>query len=263
VMLTLSRLRLGFGGASLAGSDVSGPPAAIDSAKAALATAIDYGVDLIDTAPSYGPEWSERLVGEVLRQCARHPVIATKAGVFRTGRGQWAIDVTPDRMRKTLEESLARLGVDAVDLLQLHHPSARIAIEETMETLAAFRVEGLARHIGVCNVSLDQLRRAQRVVEVAAVQNYLHVLRVTQADLDLVAECSQLEIPFMAYQPLGEGNLLRETRVVAAANRQGVSPLAVALGGLWELSPTVVPLVGSSDPVHVRELLKVREGCEG
>lgn len=244
-------LRMGLGGNRLAGPDSFGPPADEAEGRRAVETACDLGVAVIDTADCYGPYRSERIIGDVLRRRGARPPVATKAGVVRDSSGGWAVDARPERLLEAAEGSLRRLGLDALDLLQLHHPSTRIPLEEQVGALQEARRRGLTRHVGLCNVTLEQLRLAEREGPVASVQNHLHARRVTPAVLELVAYCRERGITVMAYQPFAEGALLREPRVLDAAERQGVTPAQVALGVLLDLGDHVLPLPGAGRAVHV------------
>ncbi|MFE7465516.1 aldo/keto reductase [Streptomyces sp. NPDC057499] len=245
-------LRLGLGGNRLAGPDSFGPPRDEAEGRRAVDLACDLGVAVIDTADCYGPHWSERIIGDVLSRRGSRPPVATKVGVVRDADGGWAVDARPERLARAAEDSLRRLRLEAVDVLQLHHPSTRIPLEEQVGALQDIRRSGLARHIGLCNVTLDQLRRAEREGPVVSVQNHLHARRITPDDLNLLAYCEDRGITVMAYQPFAEGALLTEPRVVRAAERKGVPAAQVALGVLLDLGDHVVPIPGAGSARHVR-----------
>ena len=163
--------RLGFGAMRITGDGIWGPPDDPEEAKRLLRRVVERGVDLIDTADSYGPEVSENLIAEALHPYPDGLVIATKGGLRRTGPGQWPRDARPERLRECCEASLRRLKLDRIDLYQLHSPDNRVPLEESMGALKELRDEGKIRHVGVSNVSVEELERARAVVEVVTVQN--------------------------------------------------------------------------------------------
>ncbi|MGV9690165.1 aldo/keto reductase [Streptomyces sp. NPDC003444] len=245
-------LRLGLGGNRLAGPDSFGPPRDEAEGRRAVHLACDSGVAVIDTADCYGPYWSERLIGEALSRRDVRPIVATKVGVVRDASGGWAVEAHPESLARAAEGSLRRLRLEAVDVLQLHHPSSRVPLEDQVGALQDIRRRGLARHVGLCNVTLEQLRRAEREGPIVSVQNHLHARRVTPDDLRLVKYCEDRGITVMAYQPFAEGALLTDPQVVRAAERKGVSAAQVALGVLLDLGDHVVPIPGSGSARHVR-----------
>ncbi|MFG2338932.1 aldo/keto reductase [Streptomyces yangpuensis] len=250
--LSWGPLRLGLGGNRLAGPDSFGPPRDETESRRVVDLACDSGVAVIDTADCYGPYWSERIIGEALSRRGSRPIVATKVGVVRDTAGGWAVDARPARLARAAEDSLRRLRLDAVDVLQLHHPSTRIPLEDQVGALHEVRRRGLARHVGLCNVTLEELRRAEREGPIVSVQNHLHARRITPDDLRLVAYCKDRGITVMAYQPFAEGALLTEPTVVRAAERRGVPVAQVALGVLLDLGDHVVPIPGSGSARHVR-----------
>ncbi|MFI5615925.1 aldo/keto reductase [Streptomyces sp. NPDC051567] len=245
-------LRLGLGGNRLAGPDSFGPPRDENESRRVVHLACDSGVAVIDTADCYGPYWSERIIGEALSRRDSRPLVATKVGVVRDASAGWAVDARPEGLARSAEGSLRRLKLEAVDVLQLHHPSTRIPLEAQVGALQDIRRRGLARHVGLCNVTLEQLQRAEREGPIASVQNHLHALRITPDDLRLVEYCKDRGITVMAYQPFAEGALLTEPRTVRAAERKGVPAAQVALGVLLDLGDHVVPLPGSGSTRHVQ-----------
>ncbi|WP_063755679.1 aldo/keto reductase [Streptomyces sp. NRRL F-2747] len=250
--LSWGPLRLGLGGNRLAGPESFGPPRDAKESHRVVHLACDSGVAVIDTADCYGPYWSERIIGEALSRRDSRPIVATKVGVVRDASAGWSVEARPENLARAAEGSLRRLRLEAVDVLQLHHPSTRIPLEDQVGALQDVRRRGLARHIGLCNVTLEQLRRAEREGPIASVQNHLHALRITPDDLRLVAYCKDRGITVMAYQPFAEGSLLTEPRVVRAAERKGVPAAQVALGVLLDLGDHVVPIPGSGSTRHVR-----------
>ncbi|MEU4730039.1 aldo/keto reductase [Streptomyces sp. NPDC023588] len=250
--LSWGPLRLGLGGNRLAGPDSFGPPRDEKESHQVVHLACDRGVAVIDTADCYGPYWSERIIGEALSRRDSRPLVATKVGVVRDASAGWSVEARPEDLARAAEGSLRRLRLEAVDVLQLHHPSTRVPLEDQVGALQDVRRRGLARHIGLCNVTLEQLQRAEREGPIVSVQNHLHALRITPDDLRLVAYCKDRGITVMAYQPFAEGALLNEPRVVRAAERKGVPAAQVALGVLLDLGDHVMPIPGSGSARHVQ-----------
>ncbi|MFF4528114.1 aldo/keto reductase [Streptomyces sp. NPDC001407] len=245
-------LRLGLGGNRLAGSDSFGPPRDTAESRRVVQLACDSGIAVIDTADCYGPYWSERIIGEVLSRRNARPLIATKAGVVRDTSGGWAVDARPKSLARAAEASVRRLRLDTVDVLQLHHPSTRIPLEDQVGALQDIRRRGLARHVGLCNVTLEQLQRAEHEGPIASVQNHLHAQRITPDVLRLMAYCKSRGITVMAYQPFAEGALLKDPRMMRAAERKGISVVQVALGVLLDLGDHVVPIPGAGSTRHAQ-----------
>ena len=165
--------RLGFGTMRLTGPGIWGPPADRQEALAVLRHALDLGVNLLDTADSYGPEVAESLIAEALYPYPKDLVIATKGGLLRTGPNQWPPDGRPEHLRQALEGSLRRLRLDRIDIYQFHRPDPRVPFEDSVGELAKLRQEGKIRHVGLSNVTIDQLARAQRIVPIVTVQNHI------------------------------------------------------------------------------------------
>lgn len=244
--------RMGFGAMRLTGPGVWGEPRDEPEARRVLRRAIELGVDFIDTADSYGPEVSERLIGETLRPYPEGLVIATKGGLTRTGPGQWPADGRPEHLRAALEGSLQRLGVERVDLYQFHRPDPRVPFEESVGTVVNLQREGKVRLIGLSNVSVAQLRTALGMTEIASVQNRFNVTdRHSDDVLDL---CEQQGIAFLPWAPLGQadpaglGGPLRELAVA-----RGATPGQVALAWLLARSPQMLVIPGTSSVAHLEE----------
>jgi aryl-alcohol dehydrogenase-like predicted oxidoreductase len=159
-------------------------------------------------------------------------------------------------MRAGVERSLRRLGVECLDLLQLHHPSARVPIEDSMGVLNDLRARGLTHHVGVCNVTLTQLRRAEQAGPIATVQNHLHVRRVTPASVRLIEYCASQGVAFLAYQPLAQGLLLTDAALSETAEQRGIGVIEALLGPLLRLADNVIPIPGSGTARHVREIVE-------
>ena len=252
--------RLGFGAMRLTGAGTWGEPRDPHTAKAVLRRAVELGVNLIDTADAYGPGVSERLIAETLHPYPADLVIATKGGRTRRGPYEWGSDGRPERLRAACEASLERLRLDHIDLHQLHGPDARVPLEESVGTLAELQAEGKIRHIGVCNVSVEQLRRARSVATIVSVEN-----RYSLSDRSwdsLIEICEQDRLAFLPWMPLSRGVLARKTsglRRLAAAH--GATPAQVALAWLLARSPVMVPIPGTSSLAHLEENLGARRLC--
>jgi aryl-alcohol dehydrogenase-like predicted oxidoreductase len=241
--------RLGFGAMRITGQGIWGEPPDRNQAKAALRRAVELDVTFIDTADSYGPEVSERLIAETLYPYPDELVIATKGGQVRPGPGQWVPDGRPEHLRQACEGSLARLRLDRIDLYQLHRADPRVPIAESIGALAELKDEGKIRHIGVSNFSEDQLREAERVVPVVSVQNrYNAADRTSEAMVDL---CEQEMLVFLPWAPIAEADASQP--ILDAARRHGVSPHQVALAWLLARSPQILPIPGSGSPDHVEQ----------
>ncbi|HYZ00187.1 MAG TPA: aldo/keto reductase [Candidatus Binatia bacterium] len=244
--------RMGFGAMRLTGPGIWGPPRDEPEARRVLRRAIELGVDFIDTADSYGPEVSERLIGETLRPYPEGLVIATKGGLRRTGPGQWPSDGRPEHLRAALEGTLQRLGVERVDLYQFHRPDPRVPFEESVGTIVNLQREGKVRLVGLSNVSVSQLRTALGMTEIASVQNRFNLMdRHSDDVLDL---CEQQGIAFLPWAPLGQSDPARLGGPLGElATAHGVTPGQVALAWLLARSPQMLVIPGTSSVAHLEE----------
>jgi aryl-alcohol dehydrogenase-like predicted oxidoreductase len=241
--------RMGFGAMRITGQGIWGPPADRDLAKAALRQAVDLGVNFIDTADSYGPHISEELIAETLYPYPDDLVIATKGGLARPGPGQWTADGRPEHLREACEGSLRRLKLEQIPLYQFHRPDPRVPIADSMGTLVELRDEGKIRHIGVSNVSEDQLREMQKLTPVVSVQNRYNLGdRSSESMVDL---CDQEAIVFLPWAPIQDADEL--VPVLTSARRLNASTRQVALAWLLDRSPQILPIPGSGSPEHVTE----------
>ena len=202
--------RLGFGAMRITGDGIWGPPEDPEEAKAVLRRALELGVNLIDTADSYGPEVSENLIAEALHPYPDGLVIATKGGLRRTGPGEWPRDARPERLKECCEGSLRRLKVDRIDLYQLHAPDPQVPLEDSLGALKELQDEGKVRHIGISNVSLAELDSARRVVDVVTVQNRFNL--EDRHSEDVLDACAEAGIGFIPWFPLATGQLARAGR---------------------------------------------------
>jgi aryl-alcohol dehydrogenase-like predicted oxidoreductase len=239
--------RLGFGAMRLTGPGILGDPVRADEARAVLRRAVELGVNLIDTAHSYGPEVSERLIGETLRPYPDGLVVATKSGLARSARGGWYADCRPEVLKRECERSLELLGLDAIPLFQLHTVDRDVPYEESVGALVDLQREGKVVAIGVSNVDASQLRRAMAVADVASVQNRLPAGEDRQDEV--LAICEAEGIPFLPWFPLGAGRLARG----AGDGRGPGTPAQRAIAWLLRRSPVMLPIPGTSSLAHLEE----------
>ncbi len=244
--------RLGFGAMRITGPQVLGEPADRGQAKTLLRRVVALGVTLIDTADSYGPGVSEELIAEALHPYPAELVIATKGGFVRRGPA-WISNGRPAHLREVLEGSLRRLRLDRIDLYQLHTVDPRVPIEESLGALGDLQAQGKIRHIGVSNVTLQQLSRARSVARIVSVQN-----RYSLADRDsddVVDACGSAGLGFLPWYPLATGALGRSRagHLARIARHHGATPAQVALAWLLRRSPAMLPIPGTSSAVHLEE----------
>jgi pyridoxine 4-dehydrogenase len=239
--------RLGFGAMRITGDGIWGEPADAERAKNALRRAVELGVNFIDTADSYGPDVSERLIAETLHPYSDDLVIATKGGLARPGPGRWDADGRPEHLREALEGSLRRLRVDMIDLYQLHRPDPKVPLKESIGFLAEMKNEGKIRHVGISNATEDQLREAEQIVPIVSVQNRYNVVdRTSETMVDL---CEQEELTFLPWAPIQEAD---EVEVITdAARNHGFTPRQIVLAWLLARSPQILPIPGSGSAEHV------------
>jgi aryl-alcohol dehydrogenase-like predicted oxidoreductase len=246
--------RLGFGAMRITGPGVWGEPQDHDESRRVLKRAVEAGVNFIDTADSYGPEVSERLIAEALYPYPKDVVIATKGGLYRTGPGIWPTDGRPEHLRKAVEGSLQRLKLKQIDLYQFHRPDPKVPFEESVGAIAVMREEGKIRHVGLSNVSTRQLQTAQRIVPIASVQN-----RYSLDDRDseeVLKECERLTLAFIPWGPLGSERMNRPGGPVDwAAKRHGATAQQIVLAWLLQHSPVMLPIPGTSRLDHLEENL--------
>jgi pyridoxine 4-dehydrogenase len=250
--------RLGFGAMRITGKGIWGPPEDPEGALRLLRRVVDLGVNLIDTADSYGPEVSENLIAEALHPYPDGLVIATKGGLRRTGPGEWPRDARPERLKECCEASLRRLRVERIDLYQLHAPDPEVPYEDSIGALKELQDEGKIRHVGVSNVSVEQLAQAREIVEVVTVQNRFNVVdRSTEDELDV---CSDAGIGFIPWFPLAIGDLARDGGPLAdVARAHDATPGQVALAWLLARSHVMLPIPGTSSIEHLEENLGAGE----
>ena len=244
--------RLGFGAMRITGDGIWGPPDDPESAKQLLRRVPELGINLIDTADSYGPEVSENLIAEALHPYPDGLVIATKGGLERTGPGQWPRNGRPEHLREACEGSLRRLRVDRIDLYQLHSPDDKVPYEESVGALKDLQDEGKIRLVGVSNVSVEQLEQARGIVDVVTVQNRYNL--TDRSSEDVLEACEEAEIGFIPWCPLAVGSLADDGGPLdELAARHGASAGQVALAWLLARSPVMLPIPGTSSPAHLEE----------
>lgn len=245
--------RLGFGAMRITGDDVLGDPDDVQNAKRVLQTAVNLGIDFIDTADSYGPGTSERLIAETLAPYPGDLVVATKGGLLRNRDSDWLTRGDPDYLRNAHLCSLDRLRTDCIDLYQYHRPDPDVDFEASVTALAELKDEGVIGHIGLSNVSVEQLETARDIVEIATVQNRYNLgNRENEAVLDV---CESNEIGFIPWFPLGAGDLGDEKAAILTdvADAHDASEYQVALAWLLQHSPVILPIPGTSSISHLRE----------
>lgn len=243
---------MGFGTVRMTGPNVWGPPPDPESSRQLLRRVVDMGVNFIDTADSYGPAVCEELIAGALHPYPPDLVIATKGGLNPSGPQAFERDCRPDRLMACCKSSLRRLKRERIDLYQLHAVDPTVPIEESVGALSDLRDQGLIGHIGLSNVSVDDLDRAASVVEIVSVQNCYNV--VDRASDPVLRECERRGIAFLPWFPLARGHLgVADSVLGAVASRLNCTPAQVALAWLLQRSPVVVPIPGTNSVVHFLE----------
>jgi pyridoxine 4-dehydrogenase len=239
--------RLGFGAMRITGTGVWGEPPDRDVAKAVLRRAVELGVNFIDTADSYGPNTSETLIAEALHPYPEDLVIATKGGLERPGPGQWTANGRPEYLIAACEGSLQRLQLDEIPLYQFHRPDPQVPIEESIGALQQLKDQGKIRHIGVSNVSEEQLRAAQAVATIVSIQNRYNAN--DQASDSLIDLCEQEALLFLPWAPIID--IHDNPALQEIAKKHDVTPRQVALAALLARSPAVLPIPGTGSVSHI------------
>jgi aryl-alcohol dehydrogenase-like predicted oxidoreductase len=244
--------RLGYGAMRITGDGIWGSPDDPEGAKRLLRRVVELGINLIDTADSYGPEVSENLIAEALHPYPDGLVIATKGGLRRTGPGQWPRGGRPERLKECCEASLRRLRLERIDLYQLHSPDPQVPLEDSVGALKELQDEGKIRHVGVSNVSREELERARAVVDVVTVQNRYNL---TERHSESVLEaCERDGLGFIPWFPLAIGELARPGGPLDdLARRHDAAPGQLALAWLLARSPVMLPIPGTASVEHLEE----------
>jgi pyridoxine 4-dehydrogenase len=251
----LTVTRMGYGAMQLAGPHVFGPPADRDAALAVLREVVALGITHIDTSDYYGPHVTNELIREALHPYPDDLHIVTKVGAFRDAEGGWPVAREPDQLRRAVHDNLERLGLDALDVVNLRMGGLQDpepgSIAEPFAALAELREQGLIRHLGLSTVSAEQVAEAQAIAPVACVQNFYNVAH--RADDALIDDLAAQGIAYVPYFPLGGFSPLQSQTLDGVAARRDASPLAVALAWLLQRSPNLLLIPGTSSVAHLRE----------
>ncbi|GAA2355084.1 oxidoreductase [Catellatospora methionotrophica] len=250
--------RLGYGAMQLTGPGVWGDPADPDEAVRVLRRAVELGVDFIDTADSYGPFVSEKLIKKALHPYPEGLVIGTKAGLTRAGPGDWRPLARPEYLRQQCELSLRHLGLDRIDLYQLHRIDAQVPLEDQLGELVLLQQEGKIRHIGLSEVTVAQIEQSRKLAPIVSVQNLYNL--VNRSAEDVLQHCEQQNLAFIPWFPIATGELAKPGGPLAqAAQAHGASPAQLALAWLLRRSPVMLPIPGTSSVGHVEENIAAAE----
>jgi pyridoxine 4-dehydrogenase len=250
--------RLGYGAMRLTGQGIWGEPKDPGEARRVLQRAIELGVNFIDTADSYGPVVSERLIGEALSPFPKGLVVATKAGFTRQGPDQWIQLGRPEYLVQQVEMSLRWLKTDVIDLWQLHRIDAKVPVEESLGAIARLQSQGKIRHVGLSEVKPKEIGRARKVVEIVSVQNQYNV--GDRQHEDVLQYCEKHHLAFIPWFPVAAGRLARpEGKLDKVAKRHGSTVSQLSLAWLLHRSPVTLPIPGTSSVAHLEENLKAAE----
>ena len=251
----LELTRVGYGAMQLAGPGVFGPPRDHDEALAVLRTAVELGIRHVDTADFYGPYVTNELIREALAPYPEDLHVVTKVGAVRDDRGSWTLDRSPAALRSQVHDNLRHLGLDVLDVVNLRvgDPEGPTAgsIAEQVEAMAELAQQGLVRHVGLSNVTADQLAQARAITPVVCVQNLYNLAQ--RQDDELVDLTAREGIAFVPFFPLGGFTPLQSTELEAVATRLGTTPMSVALAWLLQRSPNMLLIPGTSTVAHLRQ----------
>ncbi len=251
----LSVNRLGFGAMRITGEGIWGWPPDRENAKKVLRRALDLGVNLIDTADAYGPETSELLIAEALHPYPKGVVIATKGGLTRPGPGDWVPNCRPEYLSQCVDKSLKRLKLERIDLYQLHTVDRKVPIEDSLGALKKAQDAGKIRHVGLSNVTTQEIERAKKVLPIVSIQNRYNI---TDRDSeDVLNYCEKEKMGFLPWAPVGgsgRGSLTKSSNPLdAEAKRHNVSAVQLALAWLLQKSPVMLPIPGTANIAHLEE----------
>jgi pyridoxine 4-dehydrogenase len=250
--------RLGFGAMRLTGKGIWGEPKDVDEAKRVLKRAVELGVNFIDTADSYGPAVSERLIGEALSPFSKGLVVATKAGLTRQGPDQWLPVGRPEYLTQQVEMSLRFLKTDVIALWQLHRIDPKVPVEESLRVITKLQKEGKIRHVGLSEVKPAEIDQARKVIEIVSVQN-LYNLGDRQHE-DVLEYCEKHGLAFIPWFPVAAGKLAQPGgKLDAIAKRHGTTIAQLSIAWLLHRSPVILPIPGTSSVAHLEENLKAAE----
>ncbi|HYW38331.1 MAG TPA: aldo/keto reductase [Terriglobales bacterium] len=244
--------RLGYGAMRITGNGIWGQPADRTEAVRVLRRAVELGINLIDTADSYGPGVSEEIIAEALHPYPADLVIATKGGFVRPGPNQWVENGKPEHLRSACEGSLRRLQLDRIDLYQLHRIDPKVPAEDQLGTLKDLQAQGKIKHIGLSEVSVRQIQQARTIVPIVSVQNRYSV--TDRGSEDVLEHCEKEKIGFIPWFPLAAGQVSRaDSPIRRVAARWKATPSQVALAWLLSRSPVMLPIPGTSSVAHLEE----------
>ena len=244
--------RLGYGAMRITGDGIWGEPKDAEECKRVLRRAVELGVNFIDTADSYGPEVSERLIGEALSPYAKGVVVATKAGFTRQGPNVWKEVGRPEYLQQEVEMSLRRLKVERLDLWQLHRIDPKVPVEESLGVIKKMQEQGKIRHVGLSEVKPREIDQARKVIEIVSVQNRYNI--GDRAHEDVVDYCTKNNIAFIPWFPVAAGKLAKVGGPLdAAAKKHGATMSQLSVAWLLHRSPVILPIPGTSSVKHVEE----------
>ncbi|MFB9862204.1 oxidoreductase [Rufibacter immobilis] len=243
--------RMGYGAMRITGDGIWGPPQDREEAIRVLKRTVELGINFIDTADSYGPHVSEELIAEALYPYPKDLVIGTKGGLLRTGPNQWPINAKPDHLKEALQGSLERLKLDQIALYQLHRVDPEVPFEQTLEFLQDAQEQGLIKHIGLSEVTVEQIQQAQKYVEIVSVQNmYSFDNRKWEAEL---MYCEDNAMAFIPWYPLGGGNMKAMETLEQIAQKYEATSHQLALSWLLHRSPNILLIPGTSKVKHLED----------
>lgn len=246
--------RMGYGAMRITGEGIWGPPKDREECIRVLKRTVELGINFIDTADSYGPNISEELIAEALYPYPQDLVIATKGGLLRTGPNQWPINAHPNHLREALEGSLKRLKQEQIQLYQLHRVDPEVPFEHTLEFLQMIQEDGLVKHIGLSEVSVEQIKKAQEYIKIVSVQNMYSVdNRKWEPVLDY---CKEQNMAFIPWYPLNAGNVHAVETLKKVGDKYGATPHQVALSWLLHHSSNILLIPGTSKVKHLEENVK-------
>jgi len=251
----LSVNRLGFGAMRITGEGIWGWPTDRENAKRVLRRAVDLGLNLIDTADAYGPETSELLIAEALHPYPKGLVIATKGGLTRPGPGQWVPNCRPEYLSQCVDKSLKRLRLDRIDVYQLHTVDRKVPIEESVGALKKAQDAGKIRHVGLSNVTTQEIERAKKVLPIVSIQNRYNI--EDRESEDVLRYCEKEKMGFLPWAPVGgsgRGSLTKSGNPLdAEAKRHNATAVQLALAWLLQKSPVMLPIPGTANIAHVEQ----------
>jgi aryl-alcohol dehydrogenase-like predicted oxidoreductase len=243
--------RLGFGAMRITGEGIWGQPKDKDEAVRVLKRAVELGVNLIDTADAYGPYVSEELIAEALYPYPEGLVIATKAGLVRSGPGVWNVNGKPEHIREAIEGSLKRLKLESINLYQLHRIDPAVSLEDTIAVFVELLREGKIKHFGLSEVSVDDIKKVSGMIKVDTVQNIYNFTE--RKHEDVLDYCEASDIGFIPWNPLAIGNVSSNTQLMRLSEQYKVTPAQLALAWLLKRSPVMLPIPGTSSVKHLEE----------